>query len=54
MLKRIHICPRFYFYFLMHLSKGVSGKLQTEDLDCERVTDLLARIKVLRCEAKLI
>ena len=40
----------------MHLSKGVSDKLQSEDLDvvsgCERVADLLAAIKVLRCEAK--
>ena len=40
----------------MHLSKGISDKLQSEDLDvvsgCERVTDLLAAIKVLRCEAK--
>ena len=40
----------------MFLSKGVSDKLQSEDLDvvsgCKRVTDLLAAIKVLRCEAK--
>ena len=38
------------------LSKGVSDKLQSEDLDvvtgCERVTDLLVTIKALRCEAK--
>ena len=40
----------------MHLSKSVSDKLQSEDLDvvsgCKRVADLLAAIKVLRCEAK--
>ena len=40
----------------MNLSKGVSDKLQSEDLDvvsgCGRVTDLLAAMKVLRCEAK--
>ena len=40
----------------MHLRKGVSDKLQSEDLDdvsgCERVTDHLAAIKVLQCAAK--
>ena len=38
------------------LSKGVSDKLQSEDLDivtgCERVADLLSAIQALRCEAK--
>ncbi|CAB4031166.1 zinc finger MYM-type 1-like, partial [Paramuricea clavata] len=38
------------------LSKGVSDKLQSEDLDvvtgCERVTDLLASIRALQCEPK--
>ena len=37
------------------LSKGVSDKLQSEDLDnvtgCERVADLLSAIQALRCEA---
>jgi hypothetical protein len=40
----------------MHLSKGISDKLQSENLDvvsgCERVIDLPAAIKVLLCEAK--
>ena len=35
----------------MHLSKGVSDKLQSEDLDVVSGC-LLAAIKVLRCEAK--
>ena len=38
------------------LSKGVSDKLQLEDLDvvtgCERVIDLLVTIQAHRCEAK--
>lgn len=37
----------------MSLSKGVSDKLQSEDLDvvsgCERVADLLVAIRALRC-----
>ena len=40
----------------MHLRKGVSNKLPSQDLDvvsgCERVAFLLAAFKVLRCEAK--
>ncbi|CAB3977293.1 Hypothetical predicted protein [Paramuricea clavata] len=38
------------------LSKGVSDKLKSEDLDvltgCERVTDLLTSVTTLRCEPK--
>jgi hypothetical protein len=38
----------------MHVSKGVSDKLQSEDLDvvngCERVADLLTTLRGLRCE----
>ena len=38
----------------MHDSKGVSDKLQSEDLDvvtgCERVADLLTTVRGLRCE----
>jgi hypothetical protein len=38
------------------LSKGVSDKLQSEDLDvvtgCERVADLLSTVQALRCEPK--
>ena len=42
--------------FLLFLSKVVSDKLQSEDLDvvsgCERVTDLLTAVKDLRCDVK--
>ena len=41
---------------VLHLSKGVSDKLQSEGLDvvsgCERVADLLTAIKALRCDVK--
>ena len=41
---------------VLHLSKGVSDKLQSEDLDvvsgCERVADLLTAVKALRCDVK--
>ena len=41
---------------LLHLSKGVSDKLQSECLDvvtgCDRVADLLTAIKALRCDVK--
>ena len=41
---------------LLHLSKGVSDKLQSEGLDvvtgCDRVADLLTAIKALRCDVK--
>ena len=42
---------------VLFLSKGVSDKLQSEDLDvvtgCERVTDLFVTIKALRWETTL-
>ena len=41
---------------VLHLSKGVSDKLQSEGLDVvsggERVADLLTAIKALRCDVK--
>lgn len=41
---------------VLRLSKGVSDKLQSEDLDvvtgCERVADLLNTVRALRCEQK--
>ena len=64
-LKTFRIYFELYFYYLilfqildkvLNLSKGVSDKLQSEDLDvvsgCDRVEDLLVAIEELRTEDK--
>ena len=64
-LKTFRIYFELYFHYLilfqvldkvLNLSKGVSDKLQSEDLDvvsgCDRVEDLLIAIEELRTEDK--